>query len=113
MTRLTNLIALRDAVKDGMATRTDVENLAYGIWQDDRMLDAGAASQGDMNAALAFHEAVLPGWAWVIESANAAEIWPLGKLTNAIRKFSDGRCPAVALFLADMAAMIAKEEGKG
>jgi hypothetical protein len=105
MTRRDSLRALYEAVKAGTATRTEVENLAYGIWQDERMLDAGSAYHNDMNAALALHKAVLPHIKW--------ELWQSGEayVCNFPRQNTEyAPDPARALLLADLAAMI---EGEG
>lgn len=115
MTRLDQLIALRDAVRDG-SPRKD-----WMPWIDPMDRTKGslpysfaalpAACNKDMNAALALFAALLPGWAWCVESANAAEVWPLGRRSETIRAYSDGGDPARALVLAILEALIAKEEG--
>jgi hypothetical protein len=71
--------------------------------------------QGDMNAALAFHEAVLPDALVSSMDQDSRRHWYV-TLTDVRGQFlahEGASHPAVALFLADMAALIAIEEGKG
>ena len=59
---------------------------------------------GSLDAALALHDALLPGWAWSIGSDNAAEVWPFGKVVDAIRAYTDGGSPARAWLVAILKA---------
>ena len=136
MTRRDSLRALYEAVREGTATRTEVENLSCDIWQDERSIDAGSAYSNDMNAALALHEAVLPGWGWSAGSCSVSDdamVFPDfncpihgDRLRAELPILVNGRewpevtdidqrppgDPARALFLADLAAMI-EQEGEG
>jgi hypothetical protein len=75
------------------------------------MLDAGSAYSGDMNAALALHNAVLPGWRWSRHHDGEMEVWTHGVMNTKWGRSSDPD-PARALLLADLAAMI-EQEGEG
>lgn len=70
--------------------------------------DATKAFDGSLDSAHRLHEALLPGWAWSIECANAAEIWPKGVLTAAVRAYADGGTPARAWLLAILRALKAQ-----
>ena len=126
---LTNLIALRDAVKDGRDPE-HIATIAWDIfcgepdWAVTWPLAIDASTRRDMNAALAFHATVLPGYAAQVDTFGNACVWPFGDVPEVIDRKDlwkwaanyeahvEGN-PAVALFLADMAALIAIEEGKG
>ena len=117
MTRIAKLIALRDAVKEGRVIQACDAVEAFPMRADDMALpwlDACKASQCDMNAALAFHEAVLPGVLVSSMDQDSRRRWYV-TLTDIRGQFlaHDGASHlAVALFLADMAALIAIEEEK-
>ena len=83
------------------------------IWHESgQCLNAEAAAfANDMNAALAFHEAVLPEWDWQRIDGEMTVIKRVGGFVLD-RYADDANHPAIALFLADMAALIAKEEAK-
>lgn len=129
--RLAKLIALRDAVKEGRL---------YDAVSIVKVMQSSAHDRGDIeimsrstvekimlrkstDAALAFHAAVLPGWRvlqlhqfeaghWLAQIDHPqGEDWP--KWTQYPKAEAIADLLAVALFLADMAALIAIEEGKG
>jgi hypothetical protein len=99
------LIALRDAVKAG-TWRLSTE-IGY-VFSDPQYVLIAQAYEGSLDAAEALHEAVLPGWAWTIESAQSADVWPLGRPTASLRAFSDEGNPARAWLLAILEALIAE-----
>jgi hypothetical protein len=107
--RVDSLRALYEAVKAGTATRTEVENLSCDIWQDERSIDAGSAYHGDMNAALALHNAVRPGWAWQVWSYLDGFFAVVDGPERSSPEVP-GPNPARALLLADLAAMIQEGE---
>jgi hypothetical protein len=80
---------------------------AGGEW-DTAFIGAKESYQGSLDAAKALHEALLPGWAWALEAADVAEVWPLGRLFTSIRCFSDGAGPARAWLLAVLKAVEAQ-----
>jgi len=131
MTRLAKLTALYDAAKeeridDALSVAWRMTSEAHDVGQiepasvltvDKIML------RGSTAAALAFHDAVLPGWRvetlhqfttghWLAGVYHPqGEDWP--KWTPYPTHGATAATPALALFLADMAALIAIEEGKG
>jgi hypothetical protein len=112
--RLANLIALRDAVKEGrnlcdlqrLAALCDFPNPTEGMpaW---RLVFIACNSENmrAMGAALAFHEKVLPGTPWNIWQSGDE----YGCNISGLMDTEYASTPAVALFLADMAALIEKE----
>jgi hypothetical protein len=120
MTRLAKLTALYDAAKDGREIAwgfaASPSRKAFPIdWHN-----AMNASLGDMNAALAFHNAVLPGWRVETLHQFAAGHWLAGvyhpqgedwpKWTPYPTHGATAATPALALFLADLAALIEMEK---
>jgi hypothetical protein len=111
MTRLEQLTAIRDAVRDGR------ENDAYDIC---KLLPIPAidlfqaAFRKDMNAALALFAALLPGWDYHIagdKTGTRASVRDLETYAVWIVGFTPTPDPARALLLAVLEALIAKEEG--
>ena len=119
MTRLEALTELRDKVAAG-------ENL-FGAdcmiaplmnWPAYTEHSIWKASHGSLDAAKALHEAVLPGWQWIIDGENRklernaqAQVW---KIRKSKRKSHIGRViashnPARAWLLAILEALIAQE----
>ena len=106
--KLTALRDLRDTVAAGQMVQ---EIDAIAIWPENGIwIDVCNASQGSFNAALAAHDAVLPGWQWVLFKENGAKFFA---------EVSDGdwhgeECqaddPARAWLLAIIDALIAQEE---
>lgn len=70
---------------------------------------AWQANAGSLDAALRLHEALLSGWAWSVECADAAEVWPTGCLATAVRAYADDGTPARAWLLAILRALKARE----
>ena len=64
------------SVEAGTATRTQIEELAvqaFGL--SDLCIDIGSAyARKDLNAALAVHDALLPGWAWTVDAGDGASV---------------------------------------
>lgn len=118
MTRLANLIALRDAVKEGRFD--DAVSIARGLQSVARDRDdfgplytlavEKIMLRKSLDAALAFHEAVLPGWEWERDSGYMI-VWIEGVFRQAA--LDSDHNPARAWLLAILAALIAIEEGKG
>ncbi len=110
MTKLENLIALRDAVKAG-------EHPDFcPIWHDDGYcVHASGALCGSLDAAIALHNAVLPGWEYGV-THNEDEPTPVAFVgewgANGIGKEASSDTPARAWLLAILEALIAMEEGK-
>ena len=65
---MTDLDKLIDAVENGTATAPQIHD-ALGR----NALHAISAYNGDMNAAKALHEALLPEWEWEIRKINSPE----------------------------------------
>jgi hypothetical protein len=117
MTRLAKLTAMYDAVKEG--TADDVSHI-YLFWEcfptetppvSDVARLATRAANGDMNAALAFHNAVLPGWIYNI-AREYCHVFPPHDNGDQEAITHCAATPALALFLADMAALIELEKMK-
>ena len=75
MTRRDSLRALYEAVKAGEATDAHFEAVwtANDIGQWRLNFWANNAYRNDMNAALALHNAVLPGWGWSAGSCSVSD----------------------------------------
>ena len=78
---MTDRKAALQALLDAVETGEVVQALdAVAIWPTDALsmavpwLDACKASQGSLDAAMALHEAVLPGWEWRLRN-NRAWVW--------------------------------------
>jgi hypothetical protein len=86
---------------------------AVDIWPIDARsmsltwLDACKASQGSLDAALALHNAVLPGWIWSKDYNGEIEVWKYG-LVNSKWGRSNNPNPARALLIAILRALIAE-----
>ena len=93
------LQALLDAVEAGEYA-PDFECLGRGI------LNAASAYCGSLDAAKALHEAVLPGWCFLI-TMHDAEIWPENFWPETTKsQFTDK--PACAWLAAILKALIAE-----
>lgn len=104
MTRIEQLTALRDAVRDGR------ENDAYDICKPLPIpaIDLfQAAFRKDMNAALALFDALLPGATWNLWMSGSE----FGCNTDDVSDTVYAPDPARALTLAMLEALIKKEEG--
>lgn len=110
MTRIAKLIALRDAVKEGRVIQACDAVEAFPM----RAVKACKASQCDMNAALAFHEAVLPGALVSSMDQDSRRRWyvTLTDIRGQFLAHNGASHPAIALLLADITALIAIEEEK-
>jgi len=114
--RLQALIALRDAVKDGCATALHFRSVWPGYGQHDSALafnGARAVIDGSVIAAVEFHKTALQGWKWHV-GMDSATVWrdtPDAQMVGLQHEHCEGD-PAVALFLTDLAALIAIEEDK-
>lgn len=121
MTRREALIALRDAVRDGdlhkrkhggmpMATACYPRNpdglFDTSHWNDANVMDA---YHGSLDAALALHNSLAPGWVWSADSWNDVYINPPeGPVSGAyFQEKADN--PARAWLLALLGMLIAKE----
>ena len=113
LTRRQALIELRDKVKAGTARMPDATR-CYGCkdgridktwgWKDNNVM---GAYNGFLDAAKALHEAVLPGWVWLID-CDEAEVKPSWETTDGYDAEIEGR-PARAWLLAILEALIAQE----
>ncbi len=103
-TRLDSLRALYDAVMAG----TLGHDAFCPMWhQDGLCVEADNAYEGSLDAALALHEAVLPGWEWHLGPSNA-KIYPYnGNPGKSWSGMAD--TPARAWLLAIISALIAQE----
>ena len=115
MTRRDSLRALYEAVKAGELEA--VNKLLGKMFSDDHNLpwsfvsDINSAFRGSLDAALALHNAVLPGWGWAVEADSNACVWHPDTF-GVSRDIHIDPKPARALLLADLAAMI-EQEGEG
>ena len=106
------LIALRDAVKAERLTVAMCEDAwpeRHEHSDDDPAYHALEAYHGSLDAALALHEAVLPGWAAVCDTTGLATVWFAGVEGDA--PYHDGESvnnPARAWLLAILEALIAE-----
>lgn len=75
--------------------------------------DCRKAFRGDLNAAVALHKALLPGWVWTMHGNGQAVVWPPGTadVQNAgcIETDIEGK-PARALLLAILRAKLKEVE---
>lgn len=116
MTRLEVLTDLRDKVEAG----EDVDALILLVQEfdpeDDFWRHGGRTiNEGSVDAALKLCEAVLPGWSW--------QAWANPGVLGGFTAVLDGpevstpeiasHCPARALLLATLGALIEKERGDG
>ena len=109
MTDIDKLIA---AVEGGQVGWNRLANVAEDAVPPKEAALVATAYSGSLDAAHRLHDALLPGWGWTLECADAAEVWPLGKLKLAIRSYSDGGTPARAWLLAILRALREKEKGQ-
>ncbi len=126
MTRIDALRALYEAVKAGEARSDwmpwiDPTDRTRGLLPY-RFADFPAAYFGDLNAALALHEAVLPGWFFCIANNSAFVTKPDGPMIVPFdwdgdmgQYHAEATTPARAWLLAILAALIdqAEKAGKG
>lgn len=120
MTKRDDLIALRDAVEAGSWTVThwrDFAALPTGDADNPGPILAHRAYHGSLDAALALHEGLLPGWAWGVEtddepphdfSAVVLRSIPEGAPWSVF--YSGAAKPARAFLLAILEALIAQED---
>jgi len=109
MTNLTALKALAEAVEAGKwDSRCDEPGEETGLreWAliIDRIMD-----NGSLDAALALHDAVLPGWKWARTHGGEMLVWNYGVLRSRWGR-SDIEPPSRALLLADIRALISQAE---
>jgi hypothetical protein len=114
MTRLANLIALRDAARTGDVS--EAARLALTLWDGMSLTNhvVNIVTNHDMNAALAFHEAVagqIKATGWVLNTIDGETHCHVYLQNNSVHSGVHEK-PAVAMFLADMATLIAIEEGR-
>ncbi len=105
-TRLDSLRALYDAVMAG----TLGHDAFCPMWhQDGLCVEADNAYEGSLDAALALHEAVLPGWIWNVVDSETT-IWPgyPGDPKDYQTEYAEGN-PARSWLLAILSALIAQE----
>jgi hypothetical protein len=113
MTRLDSLTALRDAVKAETLSTAMCEAFfqpRHEHWDEDPAYHMMAAQMGSLDAALALHEAVLPGWSFYVWN------FPPDNKFHSDVSFADGPeaggssdTPSRAWLLAILSALIAKE----
>ena len=110
MTRLDHLTALRDAVRDGVAT--GITGMAFDLFGDRRIagLITRSADECDVNAALALLPELLPKWEAAFNTLGDVSIWSTSDLLSPSVARSVQRDPARALLLAILEALIAMEE---
>jgi len=108
-TRLDQLKAMREAVRDGAVITSDMlAAVPHHPEVPTRKHSLSAAFDRDMNAALALFAALLPGWIWGRQVNGAMFI---AKRPHTFRvQTGPGIDPARALLLATLEARIAKEE---
>lgn len=88
----------------------------FGIYVHPTYSNPWRAYNGDLNAAKALHDAVLPGWAWSVKTlaTDSVQVWTNRayglREPGHIGTTKDN--PARAWLLAILRALIAQEEGK-
>lgn len=118
MTRLQHLTALRDKVKAGKATEYSIfrEARLKSEWQaldGDKRFNAWEAYNGSLDAAKALHEALLPGWDWLLNSrSNYAHVWEREDVGDADAEAQSVHSPSRAWLLAIIEALRAQEGGE-
>lgn len=99
---MTALDKLIDAVEAG----DDLPEIGHGYWQflpaPACILSARVYHDGSLDAALALHEALLPGWRWDLDAGCNAGVWNSCDLLPAIAGEAD--TPARAWLLAVLKA---------
>lgn len=125
MTRLESLRALQEAVRAGTAGWYDFPRVCEGVWKEvgpNCTETARSAYHGSLDAALALHKAVLPGWKvkqphqfeaghWLAEIYHPqGEDWP--KWTPYPSQGATADNPARAWLLAILSALIAQEQAQ-
>jgi hypothetical protein len=118
MTRIEQLTALRDAVRDGTLCQGDFASfddhaLIRAVFPMRRAIGpaewVALSMEGSVDAALELFAALLPGWIWGRQVNGAMFI---AKRPHTFRvQTGPGIDPARALLLAVLEALIAKEEG--
>jgi len=107
MTRLESLRALYDAVKG----ESDQDGI-YTFATPDQARWCVAAYHGSLDAALALHNAVLPGWEWRLRG-NRAWVWRTPsdlQESGEVEGDDFNGLPARAMLLAILSALIAQGE---
>ena len=106
MTALQDLLA-KVEVEAGWPPDIDTPYMPpfHAVWPDWRAQQAWLANQGSLDAAIALHEAVLPGWGFCVTQVGA-------NVEGSVEAYySDNINPARAWLIAIIRAMIAQEEG--
>lgn len=84
-----------------------------GKWESPANL-AFLAYNGSLDAALRLHEALLPGWDWLLNKrSNYAHVWERQDVGDADADAFSVDTPARAWLLAILRALKAKESGNG
>ncbi len=124
MTKLEHLIALRDAVKAGDIDQADMVSrgmcsAARDVGHYENLSPLSIEKiilRGSLDAALALHNAVLPGWAWkrVVHPGPIASVgvWSPPRFVWGHTALEADGNTARAWLIAILEAMIAMEEGK-
>ena len=112
------LVALKDAVEVGNATRTTIEEMAAGVFGlNTNAMDVGTAyAQGSTDAALALLGAVLPGWGMGIigpMSSGEYHATVLPRQDDPPEYHATNLTPARAMLLATLVALIEQEARDG
>jgi hypothetical protein len=112
MTALSELI---EAVEAGREPSREEWRVIFPFLPDDdddypRCHMAFAANQGWIDAARALHEAVLPGWGWVVHGETGAYVWKNETPSDDAEAEAD--TPARAWLLAILKALAAQEGGE-
>ena len=108
MTRKDALIALRDEISIG-ATFCARSCLDAGFTEQQASRAEDVTLRGSLDAALALHEAVLPGWGWEIYDEGVARVWPR-PLGDDVYVSGRNDVVARAWLLAILEALIAQEQ---
>ena len=107
-----NKLQALTAVRDDLQAGTWPGSRMYDVLTDAHAALAFDAYNGSLDAAIALHEAVLPGWRWLVERNGNASIYPPDEnLTKAI-DVDGADNPARAWLLAILEALIA-QDGQG
>lgn len=109
---MSDLRKLIEAVQSGTAKATDFHCEPFYSCRDGEYTSAVNTYCGDLNAAKALHEALLPEWEWTVHSNGQAVVWPPGTIdeqnAGMIETDIDGQ-PARALLLAILRAVRSRE----
>ena len=105
MSKLQALTALRDAIS-GSAISTDLIQEAFDEqWEQVTCL---AAFDGSLDAAKSLHEAVLPGYGWLVQDMRLTDAFGAVVFENALYEVRN-TAPARAWLLAILEALIQME----